>query len=206
MKVGIRLVLSLAITLVVPFVPGARGDGYFQSVYESIVQAQATLREVATTVNKGLKTLAETMKFVEKFVDSTVEEECQYSCPKNKVPVANPNHIPDYNGCGALGVFFEKEDLSRPEMVDCCNEHDLCYDTCGSDKDECDLRFKKCLYNTCNSNQQEMEVLSLKACKGGAKLLYTATLALGCTSYKDAQEQACICVDKNDIPETRYEL
>ena len=71
----------------------------------------------------------------------------------------------------SLGVFFDKDDLSRPEMVDCCNEHDLCYDTCGSDKEECDLRFKKCLYNTCTSNQEEMEVLNMKVGKGGDTLI-----------------------------------
>lgn len=36
-------------------------------------------------------------------------------------------------------------------FVDCCDAHDICYDTCGADKDECDLKFKKCLYRKCSS-------------------------------------------------------
>lgn len=30
-------------------------------------------------------------------------------------------------------------------------------------------------------------------CKGGAKLLFTGTLTLGCKSYLDAQKNACYC-------------
>ena len=38
---------------------------------------------------------------------------------------------------------------AEPGMIECCNEHDMCYDTCNADKDECDFRFKKCLYAVC---------------------------------------------------------
>ena len=31
----------------------------------------------------------------------------------------------------------------------CCAVHDECYDTCGEDKDLCDLTFRKCLYKVC---------------------------------------------------------
>nr|AWU67136.1 putative phospholipase A2 [Crangon crangon] len=184
----IYFLLSLTVTAV-------SCETYFESLYQNMAQAQETLKEVATNVNEGLKTLARTMKFVENFIDSTVEEECLYACRGRKVPVPNPNHVPTANGCGSLGVFFDKEDLSRPEMEDCCNNHDMCYDTCGSDKEVCDSVFKSCLYNTCKENQKDMHMLTLKACKGGAKLLYTATMALGCASYKDAQHNACVCVE-----------
>lgn len=36
-------------------------------------------------------------------------------------------------------------------MALCCNEHDICYDTCNKDKELCDLDFKRCLYNYCDS-------------------------------------------------------
>ena len=29
------------------------------------------------------------------------------------------------------------------EFTACCNDHDFCYDTCGTDKDICDLKLKK---------------------------------------------------------------
>ncbi|XP_068247073.1 group XIIB secretory phospholipase A2-like protein [Palaemon carinicauda] len=184
----------------------AFGESYFETLYQSMAQAQETLKEVAVNVNNGLKILTRTMKFVENFVDSTVEEDCVYSCRSNKIPIPNPKHVPDFNGCGSLGVFFDKEDLSRPEMEGCCNEHDLCYDTCGSDKEVCDRKFKSCLYNTCKENEKDMDMFSSKTCKGGAKLLYTATMALGCASYKDAQSNACICVDTKDAFRQKNEL
>lgn len=184
----------------------ASGEAYFEALYEMMVDAKETLKEVATSVNKGLRTVAQTVKFVETFIDSTVEEDCIFKCPKNRIPVMNLNHVPQSNGCGSLGMFFEKEDLPRAEMVDCCNDHDLCYDTCGSDKEDCDRKFKRCLYSICDVNKKELDLISEKKCKGGAKLLYMATMALGCTAYKEAQREACSCVEAGDIPGTRNEL
>ncbi|XP_042214154.1 group XIIA secretory phospholipase A2-like [Homarus americanus] len=183
-----------------------KGDAFLDSVYDNLVNAQETLKEVAIAVNAGLKTVANTVKFVENFIESTVEEDCVYKCPGKKIPVRNPNHTPKANGCGSLGVFFEKEDLSRAEMVDCCNDHDICYDTCGRDKEDCDKIFKRCLYNTCKITQNEMDILTNKKCKGGAKLLYTATVALGCTPFKEAQHSACRCVPVKAVPHQRNEL
>lgn len=36
-------------------------------------------------------------------------------------------------------------------MTKCCDEHDICYDTCGNVKEVCDMEFKKCLYRYCDS-------------------------------------------------------
>lgn len=191
-------------------VSGCSEETYFESLYKSMEQAQNSLKEVAVAMNKGLKTLAQTIRFVENFIDSTVEEDCYYKCPGRgqKIAVDNPNHVPKSNGCGSLGVFFEEDDLPRPEMVDCCNMHDICYDTCGSDKEDCDRKFKRCLYNICDVSQNAMDVIGIKKCKGGSKLLYTATMAFGCTSFRDAQHNACICVDSKDrrVPHEREEL
>lgn len=47
-------------------------------------------------------------------------------------------------------MYFSKikSDL-LPEMTKCCDKHDICYDTCGSDKEECDEEFKTCLNKMC---------------------------------------------------------
>lgn len=192
--------------LIVVIINAVYGETYFESLYQHMAQAQETLKEVAINVNTGLTTLGRTMKFVQNFIDSTVEEDCIYTCRGGKVPVPNINHIPQANGCGSLGVFFDKEDLSRPEMEECCNEHDKCYDTCGSDKELCDNKFKGCLYSTCKDNQKDMDMLAFKTCKGGAKLLYTATMALGCASYKDAQHSACQCIEPKNRHREKNEL
>ena len=48
------------------------------------------------------------------------------------------------NGCGFHPVFFDDSDDSPlfvvKEFTACCDEHDVCYDTCGEDKDMCDIR------------------------------------------------------------------
>lgn len=198
--------LLLVAMAVVALPDPVRGEAYFETLYEMMVDAKDTLKEVAGHVNHGLETVAKTVKFVESFIDSTVEEDCVYRCHKNKVPIGNPSYVPQANGCGSLGVFFEREDLPRPEMVDCCNDHDVCYDTCGSDKEDCDRKFKRCLYSICDVNRKDMNFVNEKKCKGGAKMLYMATMALGCTAYKDSQRESCLCVDVKDIPEARNEL
>lgn len=79
-------------------------------------------------------------------------------------------------------------------MEECCNAHDICYDTCNSDKELCDLDFKRCLYKYCDSYEKSVVTdLVVKGCKGAAKMLFTGTLTLGCKSYLDSQARACYC-------------
>lgn len=79
-------------------------------------------------------------------------------------------------------------------MSKCCDVHDICYDTCNSDKELCDLDFKRCLYKFCDSFEKSSagEML-IKGCKAAAKMLFTGTMTLGCKSYLDTQERACYC-------------
>ena len=51
--------------------------------------------------------------------------------------------------------------MPHPDLEECCNYHDFCYDECGADKDLCDLHFKKCLYNVCKKSG--MKVTDLQA-------------------------------------------
>lgn len=39
--------------------------------------------------------------------------------------------------------------LPAKEFENCCNLHDICYDTCNSLKSICDMKFKYCLYKVC---------------------------------------------------------
>ena len=95
-------------------------------------------------------------------------------------------------------MYFDHTDSSPIKLdkrfTDCCNKHDLCYDTCSSDKDQCDLDFKKCMYKACSA--QEKDFLEVKKCKATAKTAYLAVMAVGCPLYKDSQQEACLCVKK----------
>ncbi|PNF17609.1 hypothetical protein B7P43_G14079 [Cryptotermes secundus] len=81
-------------------------------------------------------------------------------------------------------------------MVTCCNDHDICYDTCGEKKELCDFEFKKCLYTACRRNDIVSGLTGGKGCKVVAKLSFTATMTLGCKSYLDSQEEACTCIPR----------
>merc|ERR1712002_1274662 len=101
------------------------------------------------------------------------------------------------NGCGSLDIIFDDSEESfihvEQEFTQCCDDHDYCYDTCGEDKDECDLKFKKCLYATCKKKTKQ-GYFDTKKCRLKAKLFYITVLGVGCQSYINAQKAACQCV------------
>lgn len=62
----------------------------------------------------------------------------------------NKFYTPSANGCGIVGMKISTEYLPTKDMELCCNEHDLCYDTCNNDKELCDLDFRRCLHKICD--------------------------------------------------------
>lgn len=114
-------------------------------------------------------------------------------------PKPNRNYKPSANGCGSLGYNINTEYLPAVEMENCCNAHDICYDTCNKDKELCDLDFKRCLYNYCETHEKStVGSIVAKGCKAAAKMLSTGTVTLGCKSYLDSQERACYCAPPKD--------
>lgn len=194
MKVNFKINIWLFIYL---FISARLTTAFLDNMYDNIKNVQDVLKELSSTLTISLKTIGQTAKFIENFIESTIEEECVYECShKEQKLVKNPDYVPFVNGCGSLGLQLGIDELPRPEMVECCNEHDRCYDSCGVDKEECDKTFKRCLYSTCdisNLNKNYIGSMKHKICQGSAKLLFTATLALGCASFKSAQSKACIC-------------
>lgn len=109
-------------------------------------------------------------------------------------PQRNKFYQPSANGCGSLGVQINTEYLPAVEMENCCNAHDICYDTCNKDKELCDLDFKRCLYNYCETHEKTtIGSVVAKGCKAAAKMLSTGTMTLGCKAYLDSQERSCYC-------------
>jgi secretory phospholipase A2 len=120
--------------------------------------------------------------------------------------VKNKLHIPKSDGCGSLGMTIDTEYLPSAEMGNCCNLHDLCYDTCNSDKELCDLDFKRCLYKYCDTFEKSAAGdLLIKGCKAAAKMLFSSTMTLGCKSYLDSQEKACFCPVNGAQNQGKYE-
>lgn len=119
--------------------------------------------------------------------------DCRFKCPRGYKPLANPKHKPSSDGCGSMGIQLDTS--HSPGFTQCCNAHDVCYDTCNNDRNQCDEDFKSCLDNVCLleglGNRQSEE--QIKGCKTGSDLMYSGTVTLGCMSYKEAQRNACLC-------------
>ena len=110
---------------------------------------------------------------------------CTHKCEEaGHVPRARAGHAPSSNGCGSMGFRVATEFDFEP----CCHVHDVCYDTCGTDKVECDNEFKKCMYDQC-----EIDASSRDACRSTANMFHMGTAGLGCNSFKVAQKNACEC-------------
>lgn len=91
-------------------------------------------------------------------------------------------------------------------MESCCNAHDICYDTCNSDKELCDLDFKRCLYKYCDTYEKSVVGdIAVKGCKAAAKMLFTGTLTLGCKSYLDSQKRSCFCPNSQQQQQQQYQ-
>lgn len=74
--------------------------------------------------------------------------------------------------------------LPNKEFLNCCNNHDICYETCNNVRATCDKTFKDCMRNSCKN----------WSCKLVADSFYGAVQAFGCPSYLIKQKRACLCV------------
>lgn len=67
--------------------------------------------------------------------------------------IAIPGMNPTINGCGSYSVqvnFSQYDNLSG--FNQCCNTHDVCYNTCNTTKNACDKAFYSCLKNSVASS------------------------------------------------------
>lgn len=166
------------------------GSHMITTLRDAIIAAEAIFGDVFG----NLITVAKKFKVVHEVFDAAVEENCIFKCPGGATPVRNKFYTPTSDGCGSLGMRINTDYLPAVEMEQCCNAHDICYETCNSDKELCDLDFKRCLYKYCdNSEKSIVNDLVTKGCKGAAKMLFTGTLTLGCKSYLDSQKRSCYC-------------
>lgn len=65
--------------------------------------------------------------------------------------------------------FFWQLDLGIPAMTTCCNQLDVCYETCGTDKYDCDSEFRSCLHGICSDINKSLGFAS--KVQGGFKYL-----------------------------------
>jgi len=171
----------------------AVAEAFLDDIKSTLGTAKTYMDQMLPLISDGLKAV----KKFEEFVDNTIEEDCYFECPRGKVVKPNENHTKTSNGCGSLDIIFDDSENSlihvEKDFSDCCGTHDECYDSCGEDKDLCDLAFRKCLYKVCRKDEHK-RFLDNKKCKLKAKLFYMAVIGVGCQPFKDAQRNACHCV------------
>lgn len=56
--------------------------------------------------------------------------------------------------------LFPQLDLGIPAMTKCCNQLDICYDTCGANKYRCDAKFRWCLHSICSDLKRSLGFVS----------------------------------------------
>ncbi len=112
-----------------------------------IIISSALSIEASSSYNLLSEFLHTVGKLVGVIVDNN--EACKYVCENGRTPVSDPNEKLHLNGCGSYGLALDTSDW--PGIRSCCDEHDECYDTCGSVKRSSDQHFEKCLTQTCKS-------------------------------------------------------
>ncbi|XP_055470339.1 group XIIB secretory phospholipase A2-like protein [Psammomys obesus] len=88
-------------------------------------------------------------------------------------------------------------DLGIPAMTKCCNQLDVCYDTCGANKYRCDAKFRWCLHSICSDLKRSLGFVSnVEACDSLADTVFNTVWTLGCRPFMNSQRAACICAEE----------
>ncbi|MEE6488313.1 hypothetical protein FKM82_015191 [Ascaphus truei] len=119
---------------------------------------------------------------------------CQYKCRYGKAPLPRPDYkSPEPNGCSSYFLGL-KLDLGIPAMTKCCNQLDICYDTCGANKYRCDAKFRWCLHSICSDLKKSLGFVSkVEACESVADTVFNTVWTLGCKPFMNSQRSSCIC-------------
>ncbi|KAF7220096.1 group XIIB secretory phospholipase A2-like protein isoform X2 [Nothobranchius furzeri] len=148
----------------------------------------------------SLNSIRNSFQTVHGYFDSLVElvggrdGVCQYRCRYGEHPQPRPGYqLQEPNGCSSSLVGFQL-DMGIPAMTKCCNQLDICYDTCGVNKYDCDAKFRSCLHDICSDLKKSLGFVSkVQACGSMADALYNTVWTLGCRPYMNSQRAACIC-------------
>ncbi|XP_044878521.1 group XIIB secretory phospholipase A2-like protein isoform X1 [Mauremys mutica] len=160
--------------------------------------------EESSSADWGIGTIRDGFETVNGYFDSFLEllggknGVCQYRCRYGKAPMPRPNYKPqEPNGCSSyfLGLKVpESLDLGIPAMTKCCNQLDVCYDTCGANKYRCDAKFRWCLHSICSDLKRSLGFVSkVEACESVADTVFNTVWTLGCRPFMNSQRSACIC-------------
>ncbi len=92
------------------------------------------------------------------------------------------------NGCGPINLNIDRflREIGEEILIECCNKHDLCYDTCGKKQLICDTEFLHCMIEVC---QQLSTALDINHCQNNARIFFWFVFFGGQLAYQQAQQQ-----------------
>lgn len=108
------------------------------------------------------------------------------TCDSNKPP--KQLHPPTKDGCGTHLDWHYKYIHDKGESLHFtpfCDQHDICYSTCGSSRDTCDANF-------CNSMKSSCDPADT-SCNNWADKFCLAVKILSSGAFVDAQKESCGC-------------
>lgn len=80
-------------------------------------------------------------------------QQCEYpigDLSKCARRTARAGHQPNTNGCGPEGSDLKlPQGFGKADFSSACNAHDVCYETCNSDKLQCDANLKSAARASC---------------------------------------------------------
>jgi len=98
------------------------------------------------------------------------------------------------NGCGPKTKGIQKLLKVVQKLVKrhnpICNEHDICYETCGTTQAKCDGDFKRDMYKMCNGLRNGFK---RGVCKAKAKAMYLMVRVAGKSYFHSGQKKYCSC-------------
>eukprot|EP01029_Cantina_marsupialis_P028024 TRINITY_DN774332_c0_g1_i1.p1 TRINITY_DN774332_c0_g1~~TRINITY_DN774332_c0_g1_i1.p1 ORF type:complete len:189 (+),score=29.49 TRINITY_DN774332_c0_g1_i1:39-569(+) len=118
------------------------------------------------------------------FIFANAFIDCKIECQDGEKPIINSAYKPSFNGCGT-----DMLQIDVPEFTQCCNKHDLCYGKCNVEKESCEKKFEGCLDKVCShmiGKKKDECVMRKSLFVGGTRLF-------GCSAFKRAQQDSCIC-------------
>lgn len=79
------------------------------------------------------------------------------------------------NSADPTQFFTSQLDLGIPAMTECCNQLDGCYDTCGTNKYDCDSKFRTCMHGICSDLKKSLGFGSKVQGENIAKSFFSAS-------------------------------
>lgn len=111
------------------------------------------------------------------------------NCPNKR---HHPGNVPSSNGCGpANSDFRPPQGFGSVDFRPPCNQHDICYETCGADKTTCDVNLGTGIQQQCFDGYSNP--LELAGCIWASGAYFDAVLIGGFSAFDEAQKKDCEC-------------